>query len=107
MIGLPSDYVLSDELKESIKRYGLGTERSLQDYYNYTGLDIVNKKMTKNLCNMQDDIIEGFGFSVSSFRSTRSLIIFTGFIIGFFGFIIAMLSKKTKKSFRKLRLSKK
>ena len=35
----------------NIDKYGLGKVRSLQDYYNFAGIDIINKKVFTNFCN--------------------------------------------------------
>jgi hypothetical protein len=53
LIGL--DYVkseLTDKILKDISVYGLGKERSLSDYYNYTGIDIKNLKVSKNFCSV-------------------------------------------------------
>jgi [Skp1-protein]-hydroxyproline N-acetylglucosaminyltransferase len=39
-----------DYLTYNIKRYGLGKERSLQDYYKFIGLDFKTKTISKNFC---------------------------------------------------------
>lgn len=45
-------------LKKNMSKYGLGTKRSLQDFYKFTGLDTQGKKTYKNFCN--NDLKEGF-----------------------------------------------
>jgi len=52
-------------------KYGLGTARTLQEYYEFAGIDLRNKKVTKNFCRrdlIDDDqhIIEGFDNSKPS-----------------------------------------
>lgn len=47
-------------------KYGLGKERSLQDYYEFAGIDLENKKVSKNFCRpgLKDpdaESIEHFG----------------------------------------------
>ena len=37
-----------DDLKNYA--YGLGTKRTLEDYYKFAGIDVKNKKITKNFC---------------------------------------------------------
>lgn len=59
LIGLESNYVLSDELEKSMKVYGLGKERTLQEFYEYTGIDIHKKTVHKDFCK-QDETIENF-----------------------------------------------
>jgi [Skp1-protein]-hydroxyproline N-acetylglucosaminyltransferase len=41
---------LEDYLKFNLDKYGLGNVRTLEDYYNFAGIDIVNKKVYKNFC---------------------------------------------------------
>lgn len=51
IIGLPYDESkVSSKLKDSIKLYGLGKERSLEDYYKFAGIDIKNKIVYKDFC---------------------------------------------------------
>jgi len=52
----------------NIDKYGLGKVRSLQDYYNFAGIDIVNKKVYTNFCNennkaTEDDILKSNEFN--------------------------------------------
>jgi len=50
-IGLVSDdSKIKDNFKTNLHKYGLGTQRSLQDYYNFAGIDIKDKKVKKNFC---------------------------------------------------------
>lgn len=35
---------------KNLERYGLGTERSLDDYYKYCGIDLKKKKVNKSFC---------------------------------------------------------
>ena len=37
-------------LKFNLDKYGLGNKRTLEDYYNFAGIDIENKKVYKNFC---------------------------------------------------------
>lgn len=36
--------------------YGMGKQRSLQDYYTFAGIDLENKKITKNFCKVGEEI---------------------------------------------------
>lgn len=36
-------------------RYGMGTKRTLEDYYSFAGIDIKNRKITKNFCSGKID----------------------------------------------------
>lgn len=42
----------------NIDKYGLGKIRSLQDYYDFAGIDIVNKKVYTNFCNEKNKATE-------------------------------------------------
>lgn len=49
-------------LQFNLDKYGLGKIRTLEDYYNFAGIDIVNKKVYKNFCRenniaTEDDIL--------------------------------------------------
>lgn len=39
-----------DDLKFNLDKYGLGSVRSLEDYYRFAGIDLENKKVYKNFC---------------------------------------------------------
>jgi len=51
-----------EHIKENIDKYGLGTKRSLQDYYNFAEIDVANRKVSKNFCakSPTTDVGEGF-----------------------------------------------
>jgi hypothetical protein len=56
----PPDYIM-----ENIDKYGLGTVRSLQDYYDFAGIDLKNKKIYKDFCEpnnemKKESVIENF-----------------------------------------------
>lgn len=41
---------IPSHLLDNIERYGLGKERTLDDYYKFSGIDLENKKVTKDFC---------------------------------------------------------
>jgi hypothetical protein len=41
---------IRDDVKVNMDKYGLGNVRSLQDYFNYAGIDIQNKTVNSNFC---------------------------------------------------------
>lgn len=41
---------VTDYLKFNLDKYGLGKVRTLEDYYNFAGIDVQNKKVYKNFC---------------------------------------------------------
>lgn len=45
-------------ITNNIDKYSLGKVRSLQDYYNFAGIDIVNKKVYTNFCNENNKATE-------------------------------------------------
>ena len=45
-----------EKLQKELDRYGLGNERTIEDYYKFAGIDVNNKKINKNFC----DTIEHF-----------------------------------------------
>ena len=52
----------------NIDKYGLGKVRNIQDYFNFAGIDIVNKKVYTNFCNennkaTEDDITNSNEFN--------------------------------------------
>jgi len=52
----------------NLDKYGLGKVRTLQDYFNFAGIDIINKKVYTNFCNdnnkaTEDDIINSNEFN--------------------------------------------
>lgn len=54
LLNLKPDGDIPKYLLENISRYGLGKERSLDDYYKFAGIDLHNKKVTKNFCHNED-----------------------------------------------------
>lgn len=52
LLGLDTDLSkLTDRQKYSIQFYGLGKERSLEQYYKHAGIDIQKKQILKNMCH--------------------------------------------------------
>jgi len=74
LIGLKNSSGLLNDYK-----YGLGKKRSLQQYYEFAGIDLENKKVTKNFCKdntKQENIIETFENTLETgFSSTITFII--------------------------------
>jgi len=62
IIGLDeNDSKLKPEMKADLDKYGLGNTRTLQQYYELTGIDIKNRSVNKNFCRegniaSEDDI---------------------------------------------------
>uniref|UniRef100_A0A6C0DPI7 Glycosyltransferase n=1 Tax=viral metagenome TaxID=1070528 RepID=A0A6C0DPI7_9ZZZZ len=61
IIGLDSDHTLPGNIKYNLDKYGLGKERTLEDYYAFAGIDLKNKRVYKNFCRKnniatEDDI---------------------------------------------------
>lgn len=47
---IDNDNNITNDLKFNLDKYGLGKVRTLEDYYSFAGIDIVNKKVYKNFC---------------------------------------------------------
>jgi hypothetical protein len=41
---------IPEYLKENIDKYGLGTKRTIQDFFDFAGIDVKNKTIYKNFC---------------------------------------------------------
>ncbi len=69
MIGLGGNSkLLSEEMKASMKVYGMGNVRSIEDYYKFAGVDIKNKIVYKDFCkknqlnpDYENCVIDGSG----------------------------------------------
>jgi hypothetical protein len=63
-IGLvDNDSKVPEYLKPNMNKYGLGNVRTLQDYYNFAGIDTQNRLVRKNFCKKdnqatEDDILK-------------------------------------------------
>lgn len=72
-------------VKLNIEKYGLGTKRTLQQYYDFTGIDIKNKTVSKNFCDKwleSHETKQTEGFSSFIGDSTDYLGIFLFMILG-------------------------
>jgi [Skp1-protein]-hydroxyproline N-acetylglucosaminyltransferase len=47
---LVNESQIQDYLKFNLDKYGLGTSRTLEEYYEFAGIDVANKKVYKNFC---------------------------------------------------------
>jgi hypothetical protein len=59
---------IDKHIVNNLDKYGLGKVRTLQDYFNFAGIDIINKKVYTNFCNennkaTEDDIINSNEFN--------------------------------------------
>ena len=45
-----NEYDLPFYIKENMEKYGLGSNRTLSEYYDFAGIDVANKKVYKNFC---------------------------------------------------------
>ena len=52
IIGIESNskHEIPSNIKYNMDKYGLGKDRSLQDYYDFAGIDLKNKRVYKNFC---------------------------------------------------------
>lgn len=62
LLKMVNNYDEDDEnIKHDLKFYGLGTERTIEEYYDFAGIDIENKKIIKNFGKLiikeEDNII--------------------------------------------------
>jgi len=58
----PND--VPEYLKDNIDKYGMGKKRTLQQYYDFAGIDVANKKVYKNFCPKPHTIEPKEGFSI-------------------------------------------
>jgi hypothetical protein len=50
IIGLETNHELPSNIRYNMDKYGLGKQRSLQDYYKFAGIDLKNQRVYKNFC---------------------------------------------------------
>jgi len=61
ILGLDTDKSkLTPRQLNLMDKYGLGKERSIEDYYNYAGIDIQKKQVLKSMCENQTKIEKKF-----------------------------------------------
>jgi len=48
------DKKVPEYVKDNIDKYRLGEKRSLSDYYNFAGINLKEKKVTKNFCSQEE-----------------------------------------------------
>jgi len=88
LIKLSEDNIeLPNYIQNNIEKYGLGTVRTLEDYYNFAGIDIKNKVVNKDFC--KQEIIEKFSDSCSLSSPYKNILFFTIFV--FYTVIILLL----------------
>lgn len=62
LIKLVPDGDVSEYLKENLDKYGLGSDRTIEEYYDFAGIDINNKTVSKDFCKDSSvDVVEHFG----------------------------------------------
>lgn len=59
LMDLKPDAEVSQHLQNNIDKYGLGKTRTLQEYYNFAGIDLEKKQSNKNFCSgkIEDDTL--------------------------------------------------
>ena len=122
-IGLVNnDSKIPNNLKKNLDKYGIGNQRSLQDYYNFAGIDIKNRIVTKNFCRKDNiaskedifrsneknhkkkfkDEITVENFEILSSKNTTSVIYIVIFLLflGCLALCFYLTNKKVKKRYR-------
>lgn len=88
-----------EHLKESMKHYNLGTERSLEDFYNFAGINIQNKTVTKDFCK-EESLIETFQNQTSNYTynisSIQGIIVILLILILIFMYVFLSFRKVRK-----------
>lgn len=51
LLGLKNAMGIANHINQNMDVYGLGKERSLQDYFKFTGIDVENDKVNKSFCD--------------------------------------------------------
>ena len=75
---------LESKSKELINyKYGLGNKRTLQQYYDFAGIDIKNKKINKNFCKIGIETFNNTNSQENGFLFIFIIIIFLIFIYSF------------------------
>ena len=75
----------------NLDKYGLGKSRTLQEFYDFAGIDLANKRVVKNFCNTdniatQEDIAgsnkikQSNGTTTSTTTTTTPQIIISSYI---------------------------
>lgn len=84
---------LPENYRQNIEKYGLGNIRTLSDYYNFAGIDIINKKVNRNFCkNNESNIIENN--SNSNYSIWQYILIFISLaIIMLFSILLIVFRK--------------
>ena len=63
----PPQYIM-----ENIEKYGIGTARSLQDFYNFAGIDLKNKRIYKNFCKPDNKLEDSKNTDIEKFDNVGS-----------------------------------
>ncbi len=83
------DKGVPDYLKFNMGKYGLGSVRSLEDFYKFAGIDLKNKRVYKNFCRQnniatEEDILKSNEAPDTSSYSKRLTIILLGVFLSIF-----------------------
>lgn len=92
--------VLRDDITLNMDKYGLGKERTLQQYFEFAGIDMGTKKVTTNFCrsdnkateseiNTSNKLIEHYG--LKKFERIRNIVLLIGVSIIFLVIVIKTL----------------
>lgn len=84
-------------IKSNIEKYGMGTKRTLQQYFDFAGIDVANKKITKNFCphmngQLRNPDLESFGSIEDSRIIPNDNMTFQRFLINNFLKILLILA---------------
>jgi hypothetical protein len=90
ILGLDKDKdKLTPRQAHLLDTYGLGTERSLDDYFTYAGIDVEKKQVLKNMCEMSTQDIRSHAPAVmppgsrSSSHTTLYIVLIVVFLVVF------------------------
>jgi hypothetical protein len=87
---------LPKHLNDNINEYGIGKVRSLQDFFEYAGIDVANKTVTKNFCSAPKK--EGFSTMIDAQSWNWDVIVMALIII--IGFVLFIFRKDVLRLWR-------
>lgn len=70
ILGIDTDVSkLTERQRHSLEKYGLGKARSLDSYYEFAGIDLKKKEVLKNMCDMNNESMEGVASDDGNFEN--------------------------------------
>ena len=108
ILELDKNAKVPNHLRSNMDKYGLGKGRSLQEYFDFAGIDLENRKVIKNFCPQHEGkpiAVPKEGFVSGLMNENRNALVLVLMLVLMLGLMLVLVSRGSyrKWSFRRMK----